>query len=246
MRAHGLVQSAAELGLHGHACWTYDDETEFIRGAGEFLADGIRLGQRLMFVGPGPPPPALAADFDLAAVVLDDIYTSRDPEHLLGVYGAATDHALADGFTGLRIVADVTSLPTDPAQHARWEAIADRFMATRPMAALCCYDARVLGPETIDDLCAVHPASNGGPRFHVYAEPSGLAMDGEVDFFSAAALRRALVAAGDGTPLDLTAVTFADHHGMLALAESGLPLRGIPPSMRRVCELMGVAPFVAT
>ena len=28
MREHGLVQSAADLGLHGHACWTYDDDAE--------------------------------------------------------------------------------------------------------------------------------------------------------------------------------------------------------------------------
>ena len=241
MRTHGLVQSAADLGIHGHACWTYDDETDFLRGAAEFLADGVRLGQRLMFVGPSAPPADLVRDFDLEAATLDEIYVSRDPDYLLGLYGAATNRALADGFTGLRIAAEVTSLPSDPALHARWEAIVDRFMATRPMAALCCYDRRRLSPDVVTDLCAVHPAANGGAPFHVYSEPEHLAMDGQVDYFTAAALKRALAAAGDGRPLDLSAVAFADHHALRVLAESGLPVRGISPSMRRLCELTGVA-----
>ena len=66
-------------------------------------------------------------------------------------------------------------------------------------------------------------------------------MDGQADFFSTSALRRALAAAGDGRPLDLTAVALADHHALRVLAESGLPLRGMSPSMRRVGELTELA-----
>ena len=53
MRRHGAVESASGLGLHGHACWTFGDETEFRAGVFDFLVDGLELGQRLLYVGPG-------------------------------------------------------------------------------------------------------------------------------------------------------------------------------------------------
>jgi hypothetical protein len=45
MREHGLVQSAADLGLHGRACWTYDDDAEPIRAFE--LRDGGRIDDPL-------------------------------------------------------------------------------------------------------------------------------------------------------------------------------------------------------
>jgi hypothetical protein len=86
---------------------------------------------------------------------------------------------------------------------------------------------------------AVHPAVHGTDvPFRVYAEPDALMLDGQVDFFSADALRRALVGAGGDRPIDLAPLRFADHHAARALAESGAPLRGIPYSMRRVWDLL--------
>lgn len=89
MREHGLVQSAAYLGLHGHACWTYEDETDFLRGAAEFLADGERLGQRLLFVGPrGGPRPSLPG---LEVLDVEAIHSggATDADAFLALYSAA-------------------------------------------------------------------------------------------------------------------------------------------------------------
>jgi hypothetical protein len=244
MRDHGLVESAAGLGLHGHACWVYEDDEELVRGASEFLVAGERLGQRLIYVGPSLPEPLRGHAVDLVA--LEDLYGS-DPETLLAYYSAATDAALADGYTGLRVVGAVSTIVRDPRvweRHRAWEALADRYMAHRPLAGLCCYDRRVVGDELIRDMCAMHPAvrpCGHAVPFRVYHDDDAVMVDGELDFFSADLARRALAAAADtGDVLDLQRLRFVDHNGAVALLDSSASLRGIPTMMRRVLDLRGL------
>jgi hypothetical protein len=244
MRDHGLVESAAGFGLNGHACWVYADDEELVRGASEFLVAGERLGQRLIYVGPALPEPLSGHAVDLIA--LDGVY-GPDPETVLAYYSAATDAALADGYTGLRVVAEGSAAVRDPRvweAHLAWEALADRYMVDRPLAALCCYDRRVLPAELIRDLCAVHPAvrpCGHAVPFRVYRDADALMVDGELDFFSADRVRRTLAAAaGTGDVLDLDRLRFVDHNAAVALLDSSASLRGIPTMMRRVLDLRGL------
>ena len=118
-------------------------------------------------------------------------------------------------------------------------------MASKPYSGLCCYDSRVLPAQILHDLCAVHPvvhAPADAVPFRLYSEPGALVLDGDVDYFAADGLRRVLdAAATDGAVLDLGHAGFVDHHGAVALTERGLPVRGMPYSMRRMCELLGLA-----
>jgi anti-anti-sigma regulatory factor len=242
MREHGLVTSAAGLGLHGHACWTYEDDIELVCAATEYLADGAQLGQKLLYVGPEErlhlAPPDIEA---LPLSAFCEVGRPTDPDRLLQVYTAATDQALAEGHSGLRVAADVTELAVDPACHCRWEAVADRFMAERPLSALCCYDRRRLAPDVLGDLCSVHPVVNESVPFRIYASGDSLLLEGEIDFFSSDALERILPLTSAGKVLDLSGAGFIDHHGARILCDSGVPLTGIPDSMRRACDLMGLA-----
>jgi anti-anti-sigma regulatory factor len=181
-----------------------------------------------------------------------------DPVAQLTMYSAATSSALVDGYTGLRVVADVTPMVLDPElwpAHTHWESMADRYMAKNPMAALCCYDRRALPDEILGDLACVHRASNRPAElapFHVYAGREGLAVSGEVDCFSADNLRRLLAAA---TPpatdlvLELDQLEFIDHNGLMAIAEHAdalarvghrIEFRGAPPSFDKLSELLEV------
>jgi hypothetical protein len=244
MRDHGLVTSAGGLGLHGHACWTYGDDAELTRAVAEYLADGARLGQKLVYVGPEDRL-HLAGDLGPEVAILPlsafcDPGRSSDPDQLLAFYAAAIDAALAEGFTGLRVAADVTELAGDRDCQCRWESVADRLMAERPLSALCCYDRRRLAPEVVRDLCSVHPVVNEPVPFRIYATGGGLRLEGEVDFFSSDALERMLpLTRGEGT-LDLSGAGFIDHHGARVLSESGVPLAGIPDTMKRAIDLMGL------
>jgi ABC-type transporter Mla MlaB component len=243
MRRHGRVANASGLGLHGHGCWTYSDDAEFRRGVLEFLADGLELGQRLLYVGAGGVP-KLRRDLEdlpgveellgegvLRIMPLESIYEVGQPIDAMAqltMYAAAVETALQDGYRGLRVAAEVTPLVVDAElwpDHTRWESVADRYMAKNPMAALCCYDRRALPDQILADIACVHRTSNAPPEttpFRLYAGREGLSLAGEVDCFSADALGRLLQLAspphGD-LMLELDELEFIDHHGVLALVE---------------------------
>ena len=273
MREHGVVWSAGELGLQNHACWPFAGPEELREETAAFLTEGRRLGQRLMYVGAAPQDKLRAdlerlADADemfeqgsLVALSLDSMYPAGgpvDPDAQVAAYDAATKEALASGFTGLRVAADVTSIVCDPATweaHTRWEIAADRYIASHPVCALCCYDRSETPGELLDDMRCVHPVVRAdGKRltFQLFAEPGGLAVNGEVDYFTTESFDRLLALADehDGdVELDLTELQFADHHAILALAahtrrlrESGrrVSVKGTPGLVERTCRLIEV------
>jgi anti-anti-sigma regulatory factor len=273
MRRHGPVPTAAGLGLHGHGCWIYADDGEFRAGALAFLEDGVELGQRLVYVAAGsvqklrgdleglPDLDDLLGDGRLRIMPLENVYavgSALDPMEQLTMYSTLTSAALVDGYAGLRVVGEVTPLVLDPAlwkSHTRWEAVADRYMAKNPMAALCCYDRRALPDEILADLACVHRSSNGPPSiapFRLFAGREGLCLAGEVDCFSSEDLRRLLRVAtppaGD-LVLELDELEFIDHHGLMALEEHArtlasegraVHLRGAPPSFDRLSDLLEI------
>jgi anti-anti-sigma regulatory factor len=239
----------------------------------EFLDDGLRLGQRLIYVG-ADTVEKLRGDLQ----GLDDVESllgrgalqtlsvaelrrrgeAFDAEARLAAYAAATDQALEDGYAGLRVAAAATELITDPASwdaHTRWESLADRYMASRPLAALCLYDRRELPDHALADLASVHPASHAPPTmvpFRVFSQPHALMLEGEVDYFSADALGRllAMTPQDDGeVVLDLSGLGFVDHHGVMALVEHArkfrshdtLRFQNVPFPVVRLCDVMGVS-----
>jgi anti-anti-sigma factor len=89
--------------------------------------------------------------------------------------------------------------------------------------------------------------------FRLFAQPDGLVLEGEVDYFSSPALDRLLslsTGAGRELVLDLTALSFIDHHGVPALeahrrrlTRQGVDftIQGAPGWVRRMCDVLGVA-----
>jgi anti-anti-sigma regulatory factor len=273
VRQHGRLRTGRGLGLHDHACWTYDDDAEFRAAIVDFLDDGARAGNRLIYVG-GDPVEKLRGDLDdldgidsligdgaLQILSLSGVHRAGeaiDAEARLAAYVAATDQAVEDGYTGLRVAAAATGLLAEPrtwAAHTRWESLADRYIASRPLAALCLYDRRELPDALLADIAAVHPASHAPPTmvpFRVYSQPDALMLEGEVDYFSADALRRLLpmTPQDDGeVVLDLSGLGFVDHHGVMALVEHARKFRAhhtlrfekVPYPVERLCDVMGVS-----
>ncbi|MEU4746903.1 MEDS domain-containing protein, partial [Actinosynnema sp. NPDC023658] len=146
-------------------------------------------------------------------------------------YAAATEAALAAGFTGLRVAADATPLVRTPAQldaFARYEHLVDRYLATHPMEAMCAYDRTRLGDDVVAQIACLHPRSaEDAAPFHLHAHaPAGTSavLDGELDLEShdlwPLALERADLPAGeDGIVIDATGLAFIDHRNLLALAD---------------------------
>jgi anti-anti-sigma regulatory factor len=259
VRRHGSVASAAGLGVDAHLCWDYDDDEDLRVAGSAFLHDGVRLGQRIVYVTDAPAGALVEelGDAALDVVPLGDLYDVGSgivPERQLANFAAATAAALADGHSGLRVLAEITPLVRDPARHAdfaRWEHLVDCWISRgNPLSLLCAYDSRILGPGTVDDIFCVYPLGHTTRRdarpFRMFADGHDVALGGEVDAFGVPRFSRVLTFVG-GTQtgiIDLSAVDFLDHRALIALADhgravGGLTLRGAQPVVKHVWDLVG-------
>jgi anti-anti-sigma regulatory factor len=270
VREHGCIQSGSGLGADGHACWIFDQQREFVEAALEYLTDGLRAEQRIAYVGSEPVEEQrelLAPLGDVGGMIdkgtlqlfeLTDLYEVGQPvdaDAQVATYLAAAGAAVADGYTGLRVAAQVTDLVAEPRTreaHVRWESIADRYCTTGRLSAFCGYRRGALPERLLGDLAAVHPASNEGHPtvpFHLFSDSGNVALAGEVDFFSVPDFDRLLeltCEGGEGVSLDLDELDFIDHHGLETLvahthrlaATGGCSVRNKPPVVDRLCDLL--------
>jgi anti-anti-sigma regulatory factor len=270
MREHGCIHSGGGLGANGHACWAFEEADGFAAAAVEFLADGLRAGEQLAYVGSEPvdeqrerldPLGDVGSMIDAGGLLLlqlGNLYKAggqMGAAELLTLYGAATDGALAAGYSGLRVAVQATDLVGEPQNwnaHVRMECVVDRFMAARPLSGLCGYRRDALPEGLLADLATVHPAANEGPPevpFHLFSDSGNAVVAGEVDAFSAPDLDHLLGLAledGEEVSLDLAELDFIDHHGLEVLvrhterlaATGACEVRNAPPVAHRLCDLL--------
>jgi MEDS: MEthanogen/methylotroph, DcmR Sensory domain/STAS domain len=228
---------------HIHLCQVFDGRTEFSAAAVAFLADGLARGRRVRYVADGHPD-ELRSDITAltrlpeaqrpGAVEVAPVRGSYagpnacvDASTQVEAYAGDTTSALADGFTGFRVAAEVTMLVRTPAQldaFARYEHQADRLMARAPFSAMCGYQRSELGDDAVTQLACLHPGGGGEQapfRMHATAG-ADIALSGELDLTTvdlfAGSLDRTGVADGAGeVVIDASGLEFADHRNLLVL-----------------------------
>ena len=235
MRARGLVADPAGAPHADHLCWVYDDPAAFADVARRYLDEGLARGERLLWVGEDDG--AVLGDLDrlradgrlqvLGTGVAYERAGAFTPEQQFAFYDAATREALSAGYTGLRVIAEVSALAADPERRGelvRWEHMADEFIDSGAgMVALCAY-RRELGPEALTDVTTVHPlvhAPAGSPPFRIWFDRGTVTIGGSLDTFAADRLERILAGTPVGGPVvavDLTEVDFVDVGGCRTLA----------------------------
>jgi anti-anti-sigma regulatory factor len=244
MRCADVIDHMGGLGPSDHVCWAYDDHDEFAAGARRFLAEGLASGNRLVYSGPGDVDelrshleglddlvPGRRAEDAVHVVPVSEAYAGDevvDVRLQYEAYTRATAHALAEGFTGLRVVADVSTHVRTPEQvdaFARWEHTIDRYMSAHTYSAICAYDRRQVGDDTVAAMSCLHPSANTATLFRLFAlDPHRLALKGEVDSTVADLLSMTLhridtEVHADELVLDAGDLTFIDHRGLLALSD---------------------------
>lgn len=257
-----------------HACWAYATRTERNAAAVEWLLEGAQLGQRLLAAAHdddagagllGALADATSAEFVDEVEYVDvgqlyDLSVPIDIDAQLSRYSDVVARAVADGFNGVRVFCDITTLIADAARrpaHARWEHAADAWIAAgNPLAPLCAYDIGVLGDDALA-VMALHPRRHGPDSavtaFGLYCGPSGRVLDGEIDAFGAPVLADALTALPDG-PVDIDAselslisargaVTVA-HAGSAETGSAAVRLLGARPVVRRVWDILDLDPLM--
>lgn len=163
MRQRGSRTTVGGFGRQDHGCLVHHDDGVLAEAVATYLRDGLRLGQRLMYVGARPAVLHGLGDVDalrdagiLEVVATDGLYGGFEPDRLEADYDAAITQALRDGFTGLRTFAEM-DVDAPAEELIRWEALADRMMTERPWSALCAYDGRRHAAQVLADVATVHP-----------------------------------------------------------------------------------------
>ena len=151
----------------GHGSWFFSELAEYEASAATFLAEGVRRGERVMFVADEPGasrwPEHLVKDGVRVLGSLNDVYgplRDGDPGAQRSVFAAAVDEALQEGFTGIRVVADNTQMVNENFERwMEWESIADAFIAANPVTGLCGFDRSRLALDEVHSLMLVHRRS---------------------------------------------------------------------------------------
>ncbi len=246
MRNREIVQGRRSSASHDHVCWSYASGAEFRCRAGEFLAEGLKQGQQVCYVGSGEPgaltatlrrldgiEAALASSAARVASLEAGYPTGAaiEPDDQVRVYSAATERALAAGYRGYRVAVEATALVRSERQLAaflHYEYLIDRYMAEHPFSALCGYDSTQLRPQALAQLASVHPRANvqeAGFRLHASAKPGHAAeFSGEIDLSNRdlflQVLDRIRPQVDHGRlVLDAAGLTFIDPHSLLTLVE---------------------------
>ncbi|WBB80715.1 MEDS domain-containing protein [Micromonospora sp. WMMD882] len=267
----GVIGRTPQPTTYRHVCWRYDDPSALHDAVAHFLAGGLAAGHQVWYVAPGSNPVGdrlrATGEFQDALrrgaarfVAVESAYGADevvDPASQVSAYAAATEAALAAGYSGLRVAADATPLVRTPAQldaFARYEHLVDRYMRGWPMSAMCVYDRRALGDRAIADLACLHPETNAEDvRFRLQAGALGdghTVLAGELDI-SHHEVFLATLARADPRPVDgrlvveATDLRFIDHRCLIRLyehahargAESVL-LRTARPALARLAALL--------
>jgi hypothetical protein len=161
-----------------HVCLPFETDDEKHEATVAFIHEGLSRGARCMFLG-------TKDDFDELGRSLEDLgictrrATTRgalqyrtveevylyggifDPPRALDHTDALIDAALVDGFSGLRLTAELTRIPAQGEwQKIVWyDAMVNERFARRPIALLCRYPRTMIPAERVRDVLRTHPVA---------------------------------------------------------------------------------------
>jgi signal transduction histidine kinase/ActR/RegA family two-component response regulator len=193
-----LERRIARLRQGDHLCLVYRSAAEQTAALVPFLKAGLAAGERCLFVGHGTSgrrlEHALAeagvdvqGECDRGALVF---VTQRDnwlpggrfdPGAMMDVLRQAEQHALEDGFSGLRATWNmgwVLEGTSGADRLIEYEAHLNRFLAGSRTCALCRYSREGSSPELIEDALQTHPLAVLGDQIcpNAYYEPPDMVL----------------------------------------------------------------------
>lgn len=248
-----------EVRVSGHVCWVVDDPASYVKSAADLLAEDTRLDHGSAVFGPrGDVLDEIAAVTGATALDPATAYPGGklDPAILCDMLRGYAAQAREDGYSGLRVVADMDwLLPFRPemAQIIGLELQLDRLIAELDVTLVCAYRTSSFDTAAIIAALTVHSAQRGGhplPQFRFTAAgPQSWRLSGEIDLRVSDMFRAALgTAASLGEcVIDVSGLRFVDVSGMRTLAvasrtaASGIRLHGASQGLRRLWDLCGFA-----
>lgn len=192
--------SVQQLRRGQHACLLYGRHEDPLAVVAPFAAVAFQEGERCLFVVGELDPARIerslaAAGVDVALQVRRKalVLVSRwevsfpngefDPAAMIGFVRQAIAQTLVDGFTGLRVVAEMTwalQLGVGANKLIHYEALGNHLYPDQPLVAVCMYDRSRFPAAVCHDALRVHPwvAVGESTYDNVYYEPPEAVIDG--------------------------------------------------------------------
>jgi hypothetical protein len=178
-----VVEQIRALGPGDHSCLIAEKAGDRIEASAMFFSDGLARGERCVYIADGATADqarALAAAVNggadsrregrLEFLTKTETYlrTGRfDPDEMIDFLAETLEQTVADGFSGLRVVGEMTwALGPEPGceRVLEYEDRVDAFFRGKPLAAICQYDANRFSVETLVRAVRTHAPALIVPR----------------------------------------------------------------------------------
>lgn len=182
---HGLISlsalsddTAVRRPMGAHICHFYRDQQEMIKMTAAFLEEGLRAGERSLWILPAWLDGARAreasrairsalADAETSGRILflteDEVYLDpngviRSASQIIKFWIEEEYKARAAGFAGIRITGDGTGLVSTDAwtSGVEYERLADEAFEGRRITALCTYSLAAVSPDRLAEVLSGH------------------------------------------------------------------------------------------
>jgi anti-anti-sigma regulatory factor len=212
-----------ELEPGDHACLTFSDADERLDIVAAFVQDGLDRGDKVVCLTDALAPAELSAQLSerglpieattcsgqlevatsVSAYVVDGAF---DPVQVISALRTRIDDALAEGYPGLRISADMVWALRPVSgleQLLTFEVQFSELLASRPATVVCQYDRAGFDAVSLAGASAAHGRGVAAVTYHNDAVlricrqhiPPGVRVAGELDYRGLDALTRALAEA---------------------------------------------------
>jgi signal transduction histidine kinase len=183
-----------------HACLLYDKQDDPLAIVAPFVAVGLEAGERCVYVVGEHEPARIESSLETAGIDVTRqiergalVLLSRwevsfpngefDPAAMIGFVRQTLNQTLADGFTGLRVVAEMTwalQMGVGANKLIHYEALGNHLYPDEPLVAVCMYDRSRFPAAVCHDAIRVHPWVAVGETAYdnLYYEPPDAVIDG--------------------------------------------------------------------
>jgi anti-anti-sigma factor len=262
----GELAEPCGLGPGAHVCCVVGSGDQLEAWAQRCLQEGALAGQKLFRVV--SQEHALPRQPGAEVTVIDPVGLSRNgsqaltAESMFAMYRREDARAREEGFTGMRVVADMRwtlAYPSLLAQLAAFELRLDEVVAELGATVVCVYGESSYARRDLAEMVAVHPLTSGvpvaDPGLRIWNLDRGAwEVAGEVDESNVDLFGRALSAALANGPvrrLRCGGLRFISAAGIRALAglSSGQPGQGMviqdaSPMLRRCWAIFELDEFL--
>jgi hypothetical protein len=161
-----------------HVCLPFETNDEKHAATVAFIHEGLSRGARCMFLGTKDDFDELGRSLEELGIctrratargalqyrTVEEVYLYGgifDPPRALDHTDALIDAALVDGFSGLRMTAELTRIPAPVEwQKIVWfDAMVNERFARRPIALMCRYPRTMIPAVRVRDVLRTHPVA---------------------------------------------------------------------------------------